>query len=197
MEYRVFTREQFVEWLFEEHQQERPITRLTLHFLWRKKGNKWWGEKSVKGLSEYYKKQNRDFAFHFAVAEDKIWYCLDLNKEPSHTGKFNIGSIDIEADAVIGHRKPTEQTWETFLFVIRKLMQKFRLDPNQIYFHSEVDKKAKNCPDIKSKDWLLEQLIEDEDKNLPFDDLEELEEFDDFGELEEIFENYDSQQDYY
>jgi hypothetical protein len=196
MEYQVFTKEQFVEWLFEEHQQERPITRLTLHYLWRKKGNKWLGDKSVEGLTKYYKNQKKEFAFHFAVAGDKIWYCLDIEKRPFHTGKFNIGSIDIEADAVIGHRKPTEQTWDTFLFVIRKLMQKFKLDPNQVYLHSEVDKKAKNCPDIESKDWLLGELIEDEDKALPFEDLEDL---DDFDELEEEVENYgfDTKHDYY
>lgn len=197
MEHRVFTKEQFVEWLFEEHHQERLITRLTLHFLWRKKGNRWLGDKSVEGLTKYYKDQKKKFMFHFAVVGDKIWYCLDLEEEPSHTGKFNIGSIDVEADAVIGHRKPTEQTWKTFLFVIRKLMQKFKLDPNQIYLHSEVDKKAKNCPDIKSKDWFLEQLLENEELNISFDEVEE---FDGLEEFEEDLENelgYSKDEKYY
>lgn len=159
MEYKKFTKYEFINYLT-NLKIDRKITHLTLHFLWRKKENLWKNEESIEGLSEYYKLKNRSFAFHVAINENDIWICKDLNLSPDHSGKNNKGSIDIECDAVIGHRQPNKNTWNTYLHTINQLMLKFKLEPQNLYFHSELDSNAINCPDISSKEYFLKKLNE-------------------------------------
>lgn len=159
MEFQKFNIENFKNYLI-DFKKNRKITHLTLHFLWRKKENLWKNEESIKGLSEYYKLKNRSFAFHIAINENDIWICKDLNLNPDHSGKKNEGSIDIECDAVIGYRQPSKNTWNTYLHTINQLMLKFKLEPQNLYFHSELDSNAVNCPDILSKEYLLKELNE-------------------------------------
>lgn len=138
----------------------RPIRKIILHQLWIKPQNTWKGEKSIIGLEKYYKEQGRSFAFHIAIADNKIWLIKDLNENAKQTGvkEINENSIGLELDSVIGGRKPTKENWRLYLQTIDVLMKRFQLNPNLLYLHREFDSNTP-CPDFDLQ-FLLEELNE-------------------------------------
>ena len=152
------SREQFKKYLFDDFKQRREIDKIVLHYLWKRKENYFWGIKSLIGLDEYYKKQDRTFAFHLCVKDDDIWIAKDLNEKPDQSGdaKINDWAIALECDAVIGHRPPNKKTWKTYLFVISMLMKRFTLNPNHLFLHKEFHE-GDTCPDF-TKEFLLKEL---------------------------------------
>ncbi len=156
MKFKVFNHiNQFDNYIF-NNEFNRIIKKIVLHQLWVKPENYWWGEKSVIGLNEYYKKQGRSFAFHIAIAQNKIWLCKDLDEEPDQSGprKINKNAVAIEVDSVINHRPPSDEDWNLYIKTISLLMERFNISPDNLYLHKDFNKKTP-CPDFSVETVLL------------------------------------------
>lgn len=157
--FKSYSKEQFREYLWKTD-FKREISRIVIHYLWRKKRNVFWGEKSLIGLEKFYKKHGRRRAFNLCVNGNEIWEFLNIQYEADHSASWR-NSVDLEVDAVIGHRPPTPQSWDTMIFIIDQLLKRLDLQPNDLYLHSELDFNS-DCPFAKDtkgmKEWLLKQI---------------------------------------
>ena len=135
----------------------REIKKIIVHQLWQRKGNTFWGQKSLTGLDEYYKKKGKGRGFHFCIGKGKIWEFLDLNQQADQAviESVNCNSLAIEVDSVINERKPSPRDWKLFLKTINSLMQLFKIEPNMLFLHKEFHDTP--CTDFE-KEYLLSEL---------------------------------------
>jgi len=148
---------------------------LVVHHTWKPKVEDWQGYKSILGLKLYYERLGWKSAPHIFVAPDGIWLFTPMKDVGTHAGEgnatYSLGrlkgySIGIE---VVGDYDI--KVWEgevkaNALSVIKTLMDRLKLNTEDIRFHRDYSQKS--CPGFAiKKEWIIQNL-EDRPQPSPY-----------------------------
>lgn len=132
-------------------------TKIVLHHTWRPTKDQWQGQKSINGIKSFYEGKGWSNGPHLFIAEDGIWLFTPMNKQGIHAGIGNTKSIGIEIVGDYDNEVWTGKTKENVLGVVKSLMDKLKITPENIMFHRDYS--SKSCPGKAiTKEWVLSQL---------------------------------------
>ena len=165
---KVFTKEQFTEYVKGYDFGSIPPTKLVIHHTWKPTKDAWGGKRTLEGIKRYYEGKGWYAGPHIFVAEDGIWLFTPMNEVGIHAGKGNGSwkwsrktptwySLGIEVVGDYDTRRWEGKTKENALHVIKTLRDTLEINNEDTTFHRDYSNKT--CPgEAITKDWLFQEL---------------------------------------
>lgn len=140
----------------------RKINKIILHHTFDTVSQWKNGDVSIKYYKNLYKGKGWVSGPHFFVAPEGVWLFTDINIEGTHANNGNNGSIGIEMVGRYDKKLPSGKIWENTKWLLNILLNTLQLNPKDIHFHREYNKK-KSCPGkLLTKNWVKNKLCQNQ-----------------------------------
>lgn len=116
------------------------------------------GEISCLFYKKMYEEKGWESGPHLFVATEGVWLFTDIDIQGRHSNEGNSGSVGVEMVGNFDEKLPSGEVWENTKVVLKVLLKKFNLKPEDIHFHREYNPN-KSCPgNIVTKEWISSML---------------------------------------
>lgn len=131
-------------------QVARGIKEVVLHHTWSPTAAQYRGQATWEAIRRYHVETNgwSDIGYHFGVAPDEsIWKLRPVTLSGAHVLNRNQHTIGVAMIGNFDEEDPAKNGLTTAVKVVRLLVERFKLKPENIRFHREFQNKT--CPGTK------------------------------------------------
>jgi len=154
---RCLSKKEFAEYI-KGKKQTRKIDKIVLHHTWDTIKQWQKGEVSCDYYKKMYEEKGWESGPHLFVAPEGIWLFTDINIQGTHANEGNRRSIGIEMVGRYDRKLPSGKVLGNTKAILKVLLKKFNLKPENIHFHREYNPK-KSCPGKAiTKNWVRSEI---------------------------------------